>query len=167
MTILLCLLIILNRPYRTFSTNLLAIFAGVAFTQMMISMYMKVQGYRQSVFIDKYFFILICILNGICWLAVVFWFTFILASKQKWVIDREAVKDITADQDLAIEYIKDARYFINELSILKKYTDKDRDTMEVHIEKLSSQFNRFRGQKPLIMDSLLETIDSLRLIQKK
>ena len=33
----------------------------------MIAMYMKVQGYRQSIFIDKYFFILTIIMNGFFW----------------------------------------------------------------------------------------------------
>ena len=39
--------------------------------------------------------------------------------------------------------------------------------METILENLSMQFNNFRGKQPLIMDSLLETIDSLRLLQKK
>lgn len=39
--------------------------------------------------------------------------------------------------------------------------------MEQLIENLTMQFNNFRGTQPLIMDSLLETIDSLRLLQRK
>jgi len=39
--------------------------------------------------------------------------------------------------------------------------------MEQLIENLTMQFNKFRGTQPLIMDSLLETIDSLRLLQRK
>jgi len=35
------------------------------------------------------------------------------------------------------------------------------------IQDLSIQFNNFRGKQPFIMDSILETIDNLRLMQKK
>lgn len=48
----------------------------------------------------------------------------------------------------------------------KKYEQKEQEKMEQLIENLTMQFNNFRGSQPLIMDSLLETIDSLRLIQR-
>ena len=35
------------------------------------------------------------------------------------------------------------------------------------ITNLSTEFNSFRGKQVLVMDSLLECIDSLRLLQKK
>lgn len=34
-------------------------------------------------------------------------------------------------------------------------------------EDLTMQFNSLRARQPMIMDSLLETIDSMRLMQKK
>merc|ERR1712195_462850 len=34
------------------------------------------------------------------------------------------------------------------------------------VEDLTMQFNTLRGRQPMIMDSLLETIDSMRLMQK-
>ena len=46
----------------------------------------------------------------------------------------------------------------------KKYEDAESIKMEQLIENLTMQFNNFRGTQPLIMDSLLETIDSLRLL---
>lgn len=68
---------------------------------------------------------------------------------------------------MAVFYIKDARQFIVDLHAKKKYTEKDSLKMEQLIENLTMQFNNFRGRQPLIMDSLLETIDSLRLLQRK
>ena len=133
----------------------------------MLTMYMKVQGYRQSIFIDKYFFILIVIMNIFFWFLVLCWLLFICITKSKWVVDKEAVQLLTDGQDLAIYYIKESRKFINDLNKTKKYGDKEKERMEIMIENLSSQFNKYRGQSVLIMDSLLETIDSLRLIQKK
>ena len=39
--------------------------------------------------------------------------------------------------------------------------------LENVLEDLNAQFNSFRGTQPLVMDSLLEMIDSLRMMQKK
>lgn len=152
------------RPYRSGSTNLLYILLLIAFTTMMIMMYMKVQGYEQSVFIDKYFFLLTIFMSGFLWFIVLMWILFILITKQKWVLDKETVMDLTQDQDLAIYYIKDARQFIVHMIRKKKYGDAEAIRMEQLIENLTMQFNNFRGTQPLIMDSLLETIDSLRLM---
>ena len=134
---------------------------------MTIMMYMKVQGYKQSVFIDKYFFLLTIFLSGFLWFLVVCWILFILITRHKWILDKETVMELTEGQDLAIYYIKDARQFIVTLLAKKKYTEKDSIRMEQLIENLTMQFNNFRGTQPLIMDSLLETIDSLRLLQRK
>ena len=75
--------------------------------------------------------------------------------------------ELTEGQDLAIYYIKDARGFIVHMMRKKKYEDAESIKMEQLIENLTMQFNNFRGTQPLIMDSLLETIDSLRLLQRK
>ena len=128
---------------------------------------MKVQGYRQSIFIDKYFFILTIIMNAFFWLLVLSWIIFVVITKQRWAVDKEIVNVLTEGQDLAIFYIKEARRFINDINKRKRYTEVDQDKMNMTLDNLSTQFNKFRGQQPLIMDSLLETIDSLRLVQKK
>ena len=75
--------------------------------------------------------------------------------------------ELTDGQDLAIYYIKDSRAFIVNILAKKTYTEADSMRMEQLIENLTMQFNNFRGTQPLIMDSLLETIDSLRLLQRK
>ena len=85
------------------------IFASIGFTQQMICMYMKVQGYKQSIFIDRYFFILTTIMNSFFWFLVLCWIIFFVVSKQKWCVDKQAVEELTRDQDLAIYYIKEAR----------------------------------------------------------
>ena len=53
----------MTRPYRNFSSNLLNIVAMLGFLTIMLLMYMKVQGYEQPIFIDKYFFLLIIIFD--------------------------------------------------------------------------------------------------------
>lgn len=166
-TIFFTLHVIMLRPYRNFSTNLLYILCLLAFSTQMIMMYMKLQDYKQSVFIDKYFFLLTIFMSGFLWFIVLMWVLFILITRQKWGLDKETVLELTEGQDLAIFYIKDARSFIVSLVERKKYTDKDSVRMEQLIENLTLQFNKFRGTQPLIMDSLLETIDSLRLLQRK
>ena len=139
----------------------------IAFTTQMVMMYMKVQGYEQSVFIDKYFFLLTLFLSGFLWFCVLMWLLFVLITKQKWTLDKETVMELTDGQDLAIYYIKDSRAFIVNILAKKTYTEADSMRMEQLIENLTMQFNNFRGTQPLIMDSLLETIDSLRLLQRK
>jgi len=80
--------VIMTRPYRSFSTNLLYILCLIAFSTMTIMMYMKVQGYKQSVFIDKYFFLLTIFLSGFLWFLVVCWVLFILITRHKWILDK-------------------------------------------------------------------------------
>mmetsp|Transcript_15167 Transcript_15167/g.20587 ORF Transcript_15167/g.20587 Transcript_15167/m.20587 type:complete len:201 (-) Transcript_15167:139-741(-) len=105
-------------------------------------------------------------MSGFLWFLVLCWLLFVILSRQRWPLDKETVMELTEGQDLAIYYIKDARTFMIDLWARKKYTEKDSVRMEQLIENLTMQFNNFRGTQPLIMDSLLETIDSLRLLQR-
>ena len=164
MTFVFCIHILTTRPYRTFSTNMLYILSMISFTIMLSLMYMKVQGYEQSVFIDKYFFLLTLFLSGFLWFMVVLFLLYILVMRHKWPLDYRTVKDLTDGQETAIYYIKDARAFLGYIMNKKKYVEADSERMDTFIEKLTLQFNNFRGAQPLIMDSLLETIDSLRLL---
>ena len=129
--------VLIARPYRSFSTNLLYILCLISYLAMIVMMYMKVQGYKQSIFIDKYFFILTIIMSGFLWFLVLCWVLFVLASKQQWPLDKQTVLDMTEGQDLAVFYIKDARQFIVDLHAKKKYTDKDSLKMEQLIENLT------------------------------
>ena len=129
--------VIMTRPYRNFSTNLLYILCLLAFTTMMIMMYMKVQGYKQSFFIDKYFFLLTIFLCGFLWFIVLCWILFILITRGKWGLDKETVMELTDGQDLAIYYIKDARSFIVHLMQRKKYQEPEAIRMEQLIENLT------------------------------
>jgi len=129
--------VIMTRPYRNFSTNLLYILCLLAFCIMMIMMYMKVQGYEQSFFIDKYFFLLTIFLCGFLWFIVIMWILFILITRAKWSLDKDAVMELTEGQDLAIYYIKDARNFIIHLMNKKKYGDAEAVRMEQLIENLT------------------------------
>ena len=125
LVIIMTIHVLIARPYRSFSTNLLYILCLISFLAMIIMMYMKVQGYKQSIFIDKYFFILTIIMSGFLWFLVLCWVLFVLSSKQQWPLDKQTVLDMTEGQDLAIFYIKDARQFIVDLWAKKKYTEKD------------------------------------------
>ena len=109
----------------------------LAFMTIMIMMYMKVQGYKQSFFIDKYFFLLTIFLCGFLWFVVFMWVAFILITRQKWGLDKETVMELTEGQDLAIYYIKDARNFIVHLMQKKKYQEAESIRMEQLIENLT------------------------------
>ena len=93
-------------------------------------MYMKVQGYKQSIFIDKYFYLLTIFLSGFIWFLVACWIVLIFISRQKWSLDKAHVLELTEGQDLAIYYIKDSRAFIVDLLARKKYTERDSIKME-------------------------------------
>ena len=127
---------------------------------------MKVEDYKQPIFIDRYFFVLTLILNCFIWFLVMLWLIFLITSRSKWPVDKKIVTDLTDGQDLAIYYIKDARKFIIDIYRKKAYCEADQEKMESLLDGLNAQFNLYRGQAVLIMDSLLETIDSLRLLQK-
>lgn len=49
----------------------------------------------------------------------------------------------------------------------KKYSDDDRLKIADILMKMTMVFQKFKDRNPFILDSLLETIDSLRLLQKK
>lgn len=74
---------------------------------------------------------------------------------------------MTQSQDLAIYLIKKARAFQLEIDEKKALNNRDRIVLSSIIDDLTLQFNTLRGREPMIMDALLETIDSMRLMQKK
>jgi hypothetical protein len=61
----------------------------------MIFMYAKVAGYKQSIFVDKYYWTLQWLLNGFCWFLVFTALVFTLTSKAKWPITQEEVHELT------------------------------------------------------------------------
>lgn len=69
-------------------------------------------------------------------------------------------------QDFAIYIIKKARNFQQEVLDAKNLSSKNKIRLSALVEDLTMQFNTLRGRQPMIMDSLLETIDSMRLMQK-
>lgn len=81
MTVFFTIHVIMTRPYRSFSSNLLYILCLIAFTTMTIMMYMKVQGYKQSIFIDKYFFLLIIFMSGFLWFLVALWIILVFITR--------------------------------------------------------------------------------------
>ena len=145
MTIVFTIHVLTTRPYRTFSTNMFYILGMIAFSIMLALMYMKVQGYEQSVFIDKYFYLLTLFLSGFLWFMVALFLVYILAMRHKWPLDYQTVKDLTDGQEQAIYYIKDARSFLGHVMNKKKYEEADSERMDTLIEKLTLQFNNFRG----------------------
>lgn len=148
------------------ATNILYIVAMVALTQQLVFIAMKVSDYQQPIFIDKYFFTLTFVLNGLFAFMVLLAIMVMLIVQVKWPVDRKVVEDLTEGQVMAIYYIKEAREFQVGLLARKQYKPADKEKMDTIIDNLSMEFNNFRGKQPLIMDALLETIDSLRLIQK-
>jgi len=62
---------------------------------MMMMMYMKLQDYEQSIFVDKYFFLLTIFISGFIWFIVLTWILFVLITRQKWGLDKETVMDLT------------------------------------------------------------------------
>jgi len=126
-----------------------------------------VAKYKQAIFVDQFFQILTAILNGFIWFGVFVLIAVFLINRITWPTNRALIFKLTENQDLAIYYIRLARAFMEELKDKKSYDKKDRGIIAVHLENLSVQFNNFRGTQPMIMDSLLETMDSLRLMQKK
>ena len=157
----------MSRPYRSFSTNILYTIAMTGLTQQLIFVAMKVSDYQQPIFIDKYFFFLTAVLNGLFLFIIALFVMFLLIVQTKWPVDKKVVEDLVEGQDLAIYYIKDARNFMEDVIERKHYRTEDKEKLDKILEDLGMQFNNFRGKQPLIMDSLLEAIDSLRLLQKK
>lgn len=155
------------RPYRSVWTNAVYLTAVAGSAMQAVFINAVVSEYEQPIFVDRYFFILTLVLNGMIWFLIALVTVVMLVGKVKWVVVRRSVENMTSGQDLAIYYIKQARGFQAAIQQKKKLTTKDALKLQAYIEDLTTQFNNFRGSQPLVMDSLLETIDSLRLMQKK
>ena len=80
-------------------------------TQNLVFISMKVSDYQQPIFIDKYFFFLTSVLNGLFVFCVLLVLMFLIIVQMKWPVDRKAVENLTLGQDMAIYYIKEARKF--------------------------------------------------------
>jgi hypothetical protein len=83
------------RPYRCFTTNILYALTMIGICVQMIFMYAKVNGYKQSIFVDKYFWTLNLMLNGFTWFLVLACLIFTITSRSKWPIDAEEVFKLT------------------------------------------------------------------------
>lgn len=79
------------RPYRSLTTNVIYGMCMIAICVQVLFLYAKVSGYQQSIFVDKYFFTLLLLLNGFCWFLVFTAVVFTLTSGQKWPITAEEV----------------------------------------------------------------------------
>lgn len=155
------------RPYRSGTANAILCLCMIGLTIQVVLIQCVVAGYSQSIFVDKYFLTITAILNGFVWLLVFLLVLFSFASKQKWPVTRETVLHMCDRQDLAVYIIKKSKAFVLEIGKIKRLGSKDRMRLTALIQDLSIQFNNFRGKQPFIMDSILETIDNLRLMQKK
>jgi hypothetical protein len=159
--------VITLRPYRSLTTNVIYSLAMIGLCVHMIFMCAKVLGYQQSIFVDKYFFTLQLLINGFAWFLVLTALAFTITSRAMWPVTASDVRDLTEGQDYAIFLIKEARKFQIDVLHRKKYSDEDRIKIADILMKMTMVFQKFKDRNPLILDSLLETIDSLRLLQKK
>lgn len=155
------------RPYRCFTSNIIYALAMIGLCIQMIFMYAKVSGYKQSIFVDKYFWTLNLMLNGFTWFLVFTAILFTITSRSKWPIDAEEVFKLTEGQAYSIFLIKESRKYQVDLLRRKKYSEADSLKIADLLMKMTLQFQQFKDKSPIILDSLLETIDSLRLMQKK
>jgi hypothetical protein len=106
----------------------------------MIFMYAKVSGYKQSIFVDKYFWTLSLLLNGFTWFLVFTAVVFTITSRAKWPITAEDVRQLTAGQDYSIYLIKKARKFQIDILRRKKYSNEDSIEIANLLTQLTMQF---------------------------
>lgn len=156
-----------SRPYRSEWTNVILCLGMAGLSMQVILIQCIVSGYEQSIFIDRYFYTLTAILNGFCWGFIGLVLLFCFCSNRQWPLTKKGVLRMVEHQDFAIYIIKKARNFQQEVLDAKNLSSKNKIRLSALVEDLTMQFNTLRGRQPMIMDSLLETIDSMRLMQKK
>lgn len=132
--------IITLRPYRSFTTNIIYSLSMIGLAVQMIFMFAKVSGYRQSIFVDKYFWTLSLLLNGFTWFLVFTALVFTITSRSKWPITAEEVRELTAGQDYSIYLIKKSRKFQIDVLRRKKYSDADSLEIGNLLTQLTMQF---------------------------
>lgn len=86
---------IIQRPYRSNATNLTYCLVLIGFTMQAVFIRCVVVGYRQAIFVDKYFFQLTLILNGLVWFLVMVWILFCMVTKMQWPINKTNIYRLT------------------------------------------------------------------------
>jgi len=129
--------VLVTRPYRSMPTNILYAMALIGVSLQCVLLRCVVAGYEQAIFVDKFFFVLTCILNGFIWFLIFIGLIGLAINGLKWPTNREVIFKLTEGQDLAIYYIKLSRAFMDELKDKKCYSDEDRSAISLNLENLS------------------------------
>lgn len=103
--------VFITRPYRCLTTNIIYMVGLIGvFIQIFFIMGI-VKKYEQSIFIDRYYMMTSCVLNGFVWFLVLCAIISMSILKTKWPVHREFCYDIMDGSELAIFHVKSARYF--------------------------------------------------------
>lgn len=117
----------------------------------MIFMYAKVNGYKQSIFVDKYFWTLNLMLNGFTWFLVLACLVFTITSRAKWPINAEEVFKLTEGQAYSIFLIKESRKFQIDVLRRKKYSEADSFKIADLLMKMTLQFQQFKEDRKSVV----------------
>lgn len=97
---------------------------------------------------------------------IVVYLSFILWTKSIWNVNKESISNITAGQEIAITYILKAKAFKDAVLKARTYSQEDAEVMENLTTVLEKEFNRLSAKQPIIMDSMLETMENLKQMKK-
>ena len=111
MMLFMSLFTLIVRPYRSNSTNLIAILMLSAVTLQTYFIGGVVKEYEMAFFMDKFLLEITSILNGFIWFLVCMVFLYIILSQGKWPTTAKSIHELTENQDLAIYHVKEARQF--------------------------------------------------------
>lgn len=67
---------------------------------------------------------------------------------------------------MAISYILKARKFNDKVRRARHYGPVEKEEMEDNMKHLEQEFNSLRDKQPVIMDSMLETLENLKSMRR-
>lgn len=135
---------------------------NILFTMTTFELGMKLDGFKSTLFVDKYFYNMQLIQSGFIWFIIICYFLMLLLTKSKWMVNKEYIEDVTAGQEMAITYITKARAFKERLLKSRSYGPEQKEDMANIISNLEKEFNNLAGKQPIIMDAMLETMEHLK-----
>jgi len=164
--LLLLLLSLVARPYRNAHTNLINVCLNLLFSLVAFELNLKITGFKSTLFVDKYFFGMQVLESVFVWFTVFVYIILIYRIKATWNVNKAYISEVTAGQELAIAYILKAKAFKARVLRRREYTEEDAHEMQSNMEVLEKEFNRLATKQPIILDSMLETMEGLKQMRK-
>ena len=84
-----------SRPFRNIHTNIIAIILNLLLCLICFQINLKVNGFKSTLLVDKYFVWMQVIQSGVLWSCLFVYLLVLCLTKSRWNVNKEFVQDLT------------------------------------------------------------------------